>query len=61
MVWTVVLEYENEVAMDVVVVDTLVEVVAVVEVVLYVVTVLWSSTARKFWAKSPLLPVTVIK
>jgi hypothetical protein len=36
-------------------------VVDVVEVVLYVVTVLCNSTAKKFEAKSPPLPVTVIK
>ena len=44
-----------------VVVDEVVELVAVVDVVLYVVTVLCNSTAKKFEAKSPLLPVTVIK
>ena len=49
-----------------VVLDTVVELDVVVDVVLNVVTVLWSSTAKKFWAKSPVafpgvLPVTVIK
>ena len=44
-----------------VVVDDVVELVFVVDVVLYVVTVLCNSTARKFCAKSPLLPVTVIR
>ena len=52
VVLTVVLEYEKEVAMDVVVVDTDVVVVSVVEVVLKVVTVVAKVTPRKFDAKS---------
>ena len=52
VVLTVVLEYENEVATDVVVVDTDVVDVPVVDVVLRVVIVVAKVTPRKFDAKS---------
>jgi len=57
---TVVLEYEYEVAIDVDVVETEVLDVTVVDVVLYVITVLCSSTPRKFCAKSPVAPPGVL-
>jgi len=61
VVLKVVLERDREVATEVVVVDSVVLDVVVVVVGLKVVIVVSRVTARKLDAKSPPLPVTVIK